>query len=271
MKNTFPKKNTPIILFSLFVASAKRFTTVLFIFILVSGCQYVASLEDLLEDQKNDKPVTFEVRIEAVSTPNTLNSTRIDGTVPLSPGAYAVYAGANPMFTIGLPADKGIARIAEDGFPMKKVKLLEGDPHVNLSGIFESPGGPDSGPAIFSGESAMFTISAKPGDHLQLATMFVQSNDWFYAFKDRGLALFEHTAPISGDVTSALELYDAGTENDTAPGTGPTQKPVQDPMATNYGAGGTAKGVEKASERHPDFDIPPVSSVIRVTITPQQP
>ncbi len=58
--------------------------------------------------------------------------------------------------------------------------------------------------------------------------MFVQSNDWFYSFSGGiGLQPFNDETPVTGDVTSALELYDAGTEADTPPGTGPDQKPVQ--------------------------------------------
>lgn len=242
---------------------------VLTILTFASGCDYISDLEDIVDDKKKDVPVTFTVHVENVSAPGTIDSERIEGTVPLSPGAYAVYTGANPLFTTGQNADKGIARIAEDGFPMMKAEQLSNDPNVMMSGIFESAGGPDNGPAIFAGESAMFTIKAKPGERLQIATMFVQSNDWFYAFKDEGLSLFEGSDPISGDVTMKLELYDAGTENDTRPGTGPFQKPVQDPMATNVGPGGAPKGIEKASERHPKFDIPSATSVIKVTITPQ--
>ena len=96
--------------------------------------------------------------------------------------------------------------------------------------------------------------------------MFVQSNDWFYGFTDGGLELFDDGDPISGDVTTRLAVYDAGTEQDTAPGTGPDQKPVQDPMATDVGPDESV-AIARAADRHPSFTIPATSQVIRVTVS----
>ena len=211
-------------------------------------------------------PRTFTVRVEAVSAPNTLSTTRASGTIPLSPGAYAVFRGTDPMFAVGARADAGTERIAEDGFPMTKVASLAAVTGVR-GGLFESPGGPDNGPALFAGESATFTVTASPGDRLQLQTMFVQSNDWFYAFGEGGLALFDGATPLSGNVTARLVLYDAGSEEDTAPGTGAFQKPVQEPTATNVGPADNDTAIRLASTT--GFAAPPAASVIRVTVTPQ--
>jgi hypothetical protein len=210
---------------------------------------------------------TFTVNIQNVSLPGTLATDRAMGTVPLSPGVYAVFSGPDPVFTPGSEADEGTELIAEDGFTMIKAQMLAASTAAG-SGTFESPGGPDAGPAIFAGEMATFTISATPGDRLQLETMFVQSNDWFYAFGGGGLELFEGDTPVSGDVTPQLVLYDAGTEEDTAPGTGPDQKPVQDPAATNVGLADDNAQIRSASED--GFAIPATASIIRVTITPSQ-
>jgi hypothetical protein len=146
--------------------------------------------------------------------------------------------------------------------------MLAAEPNVKSSGVFQSPGGPDDGPAIFAGERTTFTITASPGDRFQIETMFVQSNDWFYGFSADGLALFNGNTPVGGDVTSQLVLYDAGTEQDTPPGTGPFQKPVQPPMGTNIGPSESVP-IRRAADRHPNFGIPPTASVIRVTIRPQ--
>ena len=227
------------------------------------------SLTGCIKDHDIDQMKTFKVEIENVSTPNLLPTARAMGTVPLSPPAYAVYSSGNPMFMLDQPANLGTERIAEDGFPEEMVKLLSGIPTVTAYGAVPSPGGPDNGPALFAGEKVMFTFTARPGDKLQFETMFVQSNDWFISFRNGGLSLFDGNLPVSGNKTSELEIYDAGTEEDTAPGTGPNQKPVQDPAATNVGPPDAVNKITVARTRFPQFSVPPTASVIKVTVTPQ--
>jgi len=168
-------------------------------------------------------PTEFTVTITNVSQKGTLDVTRADGIVPLSGGAYAVYTGNNPMFTVGGMADAGMELIAEDGAAQTTVDNLATIERVSESGSFV---GEANGGAILPSAMVSFKVIAFPGDRLQFATMFVQSNDWFYAFEGNGIDLFNGDTPISGDVTSSLRLYDAGTEEDTAPGTGPDQKPA---------------------------------------------
>ena len=58
--------------------------------------------------------------------------------------------------------------------------------------------------------------------------MLVQSNDWFFAFAPEGLELFdEGGAPVTGDVTDQVAVWDAGTEVDQEPGVGEDQAPRQ--------------------------------------------
>lgn len=230
-----------------------------------AGCEKIEEVVDLEKDKQ--KATTFTVRVENVSQPNTLEVERLNGIVPLSPGAFAVYPKINPLFLPGTMADEGTENIAEDGFPMLKAKSLMNNPLVRMSGTFDSPGGPGDSPALLPGESATFTIAAMPGDKLNLETMFVQSNDWFYGFGENGLDLFHGNTPISEDVTEHLVLYDAGTEEDSAPGTGPFQKPVQ--PGPDTGQADNFKLIAPARERHPEFMIPANNKVIRVTISPQ--
>ena len=230
-----------------------------------AGCEKIEEFVDL--EKGKQKPTTFTVRVENVSQPNTLEVERLNGIVPLSPGAFAVYSKINPMFLPGTTADEGTENIAEDGFPMLEAKSLMNNPLVKMSGTFKSPGGPGDNAALLPGESATFTITAMPGDQLNIETMFVQSNDWFYGFGDNGLDLFHGNTPISADVTEYLVLYDAGTEEDTAPGTGPFQKPVQ--PGPDTGPEDNFKLIAPARERHPEFMIPANNKVIRVTISPQ--
>jgi hypothetical protein len=60
-----------------------------------------------------------------------------------------------------------------------------------------------------------------------VATMMGQSNDWFYAPAESGIALFKDGKPISGEISSQIILWDAGTEVDQEPGIGSDQGPRQ--------------------------------------------
>ncbi|MBA3971782.1 MAG: spondin domain-containing protein [Bacteroidetes bacterium] len=236
--------------------------------IAISGCKKDDCPAPVTPTADNSR--TFKVLVENISTTTTLQTGAMpDRSVPLSHGVYAVYASGS-LFTLGQAADEGIQRIAEDGMTTVKTDVLN-----NMSGIFDhgefvAPGGPDNGSALFMGESSMFMISAKPGDKLQIASMFVQSNDWFYGFGEGGLALFNGTTAITGDVSSKLVLYDAGSELDEAPGLGTTQKPDQQPMDMNIGPNDGTTIITDAMVRHSaTFTIPATNMVIRVTVTPQ--
>jgi hypothetical protein len=208
----------------------------------------------------------FSVHLENVSEPGTIDSDRAMGAVPLSPPVWAVFTGHNPAFVSGEDANAGTEIVAEDGFPTELAGIVADAENVSQSGVATSPGGSLETPALGPGESVEFTVDASPGDMLTLETMFVQSNDWFYGFD--GLALFDGDEPIEGNVTDHLGLYDAGTEEDTAPGTGPDQKPAQDPEASDVGPD-EDEPIQLAEERHPDFDIPDAEEVIEVTVTPE--
>jgi hypothetical protein len=223
--------------------------------------QFVAGASD-----GGDAGRMFTVTVENVSTPGTLDTDRANGVVPLSPPVWGVYDGENPAFVPGEHANEGTGIVAEDGFPTTLVETLASAENVAESGVAPSPGGAIEGPPLGPGESVEFGFSAAPGDQFTMETMFVQSNDWFYGFE--GLSLFEGSEPIAGDVTDAIAVYDAGTEVDTAPGTGPDQKPAQDPEAMDVGPK-EDEPIQLAAERHPDFDVPDASEVIEVTITPR--
>lgn len=223
--------------------------------VVIAGCSEDNPVED-------PTPVEFTVTITNLSTTSTLATDRANGMIPLSPGAYAVYTGDNPMFTVGGTATAGMELIAEDGVVETTLNDLEGTERVSESGSFMGPDGP-----ILSGESATFKVIAFDGDRLQFATMFVQSNDWFYAFEGNGLDLFNNGTAISGDVTASVRLYDGGTEEDTAPGTGEYQKPAQAMDEINVGPADDNTMIRLASED--GFQIPAKESVIRVTITPE--
>jgi hypothetical protein len=91
--------------------------------------------------------------------------------------------------------------------------------------------------------------------------MFVQSNDLFYAPDGAGIALFNSDgAPVSGDVTGQVQLWDAGTEVNQEPGVGPDQAPRQ----AGPDAGPDEDGVVQIVSD--EFSYPATLATIRVTI-----
>jgi len=144
--------------------------------------------------------------------------------VPLSPGAYAIHASGTPIYQTDSPdLGEGLEGIAEDGDPTALATTLSAKSGVSTSAAFNTPAGASAPAPIGPGEKYQFSFTASEGDKLSLATMFVQSNDWFYAFSPNGIPLFTNGTAINGDLTSQVFLYDAGTEVDEYPGAGLSQ------------------------------------------------
>ncbi len=197
---------------------------------------------------------TFEVRVENVSTSETLRTQGGGVAVPLAPGVYVVHKGLNPLFVPAGMASPGLERLAEDGDPGLLAKELG-----ERAGVFAVPLGKKAPAPIFPGQAYVFRVEAEKGDRLSLATMFVQSNDWFYAPGPKGIALFENGRPIAGDVSAAFRLWDAGTEVNEPAGEGMYQAPRQ--KGKNMGPAEMGGVHEVGTDRLQ-------GPVIRVTITP---
>jgi len=172
----------------------------------------------------------FKVRIENISRTDEFDASNgMKWTLDFSPGVWLVSDGSNPLFTVGkTDRDQGLEAIAEDGNPTQLADSLKHQTGVQSSGIFNTPVGATQPKGIRPGQSFEFTVTAAPGQKLSLATMFGQSNDWFYAPGGNGIALFDANGqPIRGDVTSQINLWDDGTEADEEPGVGLNQGPRQ--------------------------------------------
>lgn len=86
------------------------------------------------------------------------------------------------------------------------------------SGVQPVPEGKTSpGPAL-PGESYQFSFHAGPQHRLSVGTMYGWSNDGFFAFEDVGISLYNGDNPVTGDITSMVQLWDAGTEVNQEPG-----------------------------------------------------
>ena len=133
------------------------------------------------------------------------------------------------------------------------------------SGAFAVPSGADGPGPLPPGQSYGFSFEAPPGTKLSFATMFVQSNDLFYAPDEDGIALWDDAGNrTSGDITDQIMLWDSGTEVNQPIGTGADQAPRQ--SGANTGAADEDNTVRIIM----GDDIPAVDSVIRVTITPSE-
>ena len=131
------------------------------------------------------------------------------------------------------------------------------------SGVFAVPAGQGMAGPLLPGQTYEFEFSAAPGQKLSFATMFVQSNDLFYAPDGMGIALYDAAGdPVTGDVTDQVYLWDAGTEANEEPGLGAAQAPRQ--AGANTGSADADDTVRLADDEF--GNLPAVSDVVRVML-----
>lgn len=90
------------------------------------------------------------------------------------------------------------------------------------SGTVAIPEGESEAGPAFPGHSFKFSFHAGPSHKLSFATMYGLSNDGFYAPDGDGISLYDNGTPVTGDITSQIMLWDAGTEMNQMPGAGNT-------------------------------------------------
>ena len=183
---------------------------------------------------------------------------------PLAPGVVAVHTGDARLFEAGA-ADVGLGLedLAEDGDPDPLAAALDGA--TGVQGVFTLtiPEGTSTAGPIAPGQSYSVLIEAAPGARVSFATMFVQSNDLFYAFPGEGLALFTPGGgAVTGDVTDQVMLWDAGTEANWWPGLGPDQAPRQSGPDT-----GAADPDDTVREVDDGYSYLPTDRALRVTLS----
>lgn len=134
-------------------------------------------------------------------------------------------------------------------------------------GVFNTPAGDaNPGPAT-PGKKYEFSIDAGRKQKLSFATMLAATNDLFYGPDGDGIALYDdHGDPISGDVTSQIHLWDAGTEINEEPHEGPNTVTRQSAPNTGPDEHGNVVDIADATDGV-KFDYPAVNAVIKVTVT----
>ncbi|MFM9904027.1 MAG: spondin domain-containing protein [Pyrinomonadaceae bacterium] len=222
----------------------------------------------LAADHKVKKQATFKVRIENISDKDGIVAK--DGSkypFALSPGFFVVSSGKTALFTSGRKASAAIESQAEDGHPELLATMFPMVSGSVMSGIFSKPIGADMvsmgtmASPILPGSTYEFEFTATKGQRLQLATMYGQSNDLFYA-AEKAVALFDAKGkPVNGDITDKFRLWDAGTEVNQAPGIGPDQAPRQKAPNTGAAENGVVHLVKDG------FSYPNTKDVLRITIT----
>jgi hypothetical protein len=235
-----------------------------FLLTLLPAALVVSAAPALAAPARMKGQTTFTVRIENVSTTGTLRLSS-GGTAPApnSPGVWVVQDKPARLFEPGkVQPGWGLEMQAEDGNPATLAEHCTHHEGVVSSGVFNTPKGDDKPGPAFPGKAYEFTVMAKPGDRLAFTSMFGQSNDVFFSTDEKGIALFANGRPVSGDMTSQVYLWDAGTEVNEEPGIGPNQAPRQ--SAPNTGPS-ESKPVQRV---HDGYAWPKVSDVIRVTIAP---
>ena len=238
------------------------------------------------DDGMMSGPTTVTVRIENVAPTDFYGSdTPTGGAIWVTPGAFAVHTGENPIFTEGEEASVGLEALAEAGPPtgfmnepglVDELQDMVGSMGVDTAGAYtpentvadpNDPTGEVPGaPPIAPGGAFEFDVEAEPGQRLSFASMFVPSNDLFFAPGAEGIALWPADGePVEGDVTDSVGLWDAGTEPNGQPGRDPDQAPAQDSPDQGADEGGVVRPVDGVMD---GYDYPAVSDAIRVTLTP---
>ncbi len=187
---------------------------------------------------------------------------------PISPGVWAVHRDPEPLYALGLPdRGQGLEHLAEDGNNTAlgaAMTDLAAAGTVASAGVFDMPAGATAKSAATPGHEFVLEVSALPGDHLSFATMFGVSDDWVFATRPEGIALFAPDGtPNTGDVSDAIGIYDVGTEVDEELAIGPDTGPQQ--PAPNTGAADANTLVREVSSAVYGM---PASAHLRVTLEP---
>jgi hypothetical protein len=183
----------------------------------------------------------------------------------VSPGVFLVHQSADTLFKVGVPdAHLGLENIAEAGNVTPLYDSMKSWLGTDAQlGIFNTPEGATSPGALTPGNAYTFEVKAVPGDRLTFVTMYGMSNDWFFGTAPEGIELFDASGkPVTGDVSSMLHLYDAGTELSEELGIGPNTGPQQ--SSADQGMTDTDMNVrEVSSSAYPT----PVTSHLKLTLS----
>ena len=154
--------------------------------------------------------VAASVALVACSDKDPMSSMDNDGAVPAGKVVTSAPVAGTAENPLGLTKDGPttfLVTIANSGAA----------PAYSASGVFNTPVGAAAPGPLPPGGVYSFTVTARAGDRLSFATMFVQSNDLFFAPGSQGIPVFSGGKAREREVTHLLRLWDAGTEVNQAP------------------------------------------------------
>ena len=215
-------------------------------------------------------PTVFDVTVRNIADVSAPEMAFSPGVFVAHTDPATTYMEGHPqLFKEGRPhLFNGLEALAEDGNPdplygyISTAGWMSEVPVDGSYGVFDTPVDA-SGPRLLRpGEEFHFSVDATPHTpFLSLATMLVQSNDWFVATPANGVRLFDADRnPFSG--TIPVHVFDAGTEADEPLGVGPHQAPRQN------GPNSGPADDDNTVRRVPDMDA---AELVSVTVAPRKP
>ena len=219
----------------------------------------------LFETGKADFGMGLEALAEEGDVANLAEKLKMNSGINnlLAPGLVLVHkGGVKPLFMenekdLGL----GLEALAEDGNPLPLFTSFLTNKNVSQNLIFNQPVGKSAPGPLASGGKYQVKFKAQPGDRLQFATMLVQTNDLFYAFEEGGVELFKNGVAISGDLSSEVELWDSGTEENETFGFGMYQAPRQGKPNKGTSTAENVVEIDESTGRYPKN-----TEVVKLTI-----
>ena len=215
-------------------------------------------------------PTVFDVTVRNIADVSAPEMAFSPGVFVAHTDPATTYMEGHPqLFKEGRPnLFNGLEALAEDGNPdplygyISTAGWMSEIPVGGSYGVFDTPVDAPGPRVLRPGEEFHFSVDATPDTpFLSLATMLVQSNDWFVATPANGVPLFDDDRnPVSG--TIPVHVFDAGTEADEPLGVGTHQAPRQN------GPNSGPADEDNMVRRVPDMNA---ADLVSVTVAPRKP